>query len=490
MGKVSFTHLIGYAIVRAIADAVPAMRNTFVAGADGKPRLVKQRHRQPRPRRRRREVRRQPHARRAGHPRRRPARLRRLPRRLRGADPQGQGEQAHRRGLPGRHRLADQPGHDRHRPERAPPDAGPGRHRRRRRDRLPGRVRGRRPRQPQLARHQQGRHDHQHVRPPHHPGRRERPVPEAGPRAAARRARLLRRRVRRPRHAVPGGALAPRRQPDRPRRGDAAEADAGRHADPRLPRPRPPHRRPRPAALEGAGDAQGARPVDVRVDDLGPRPRVPHRRRRRHREDDARRPARRAARRLLPHDRHRVHAHPGHRGAALDPVQGRGRPPDVRQGRQAPHPRAAQRRRGVREVPRHEVRRHEALRAGGLRVGDPDPRRGHLGGRRRRARLVRLGMAHRGRLNVLSNIIGKSYDAIFREFEGHLDPASVQGSGDVKYHLGATRQVRQPVRAPTSCSSWPPTRATWRRSTRSSRAWCGPARTRSTRPGRTRCCRS
>ena len=52
------------------------------------------------------------------------------------------------------------------------------------------------------------------------------------------------------------------------------------------------------------------------------------------------------------------------------------------------------------------------------------------------------------------------------------------------------RQVRQPRRAPTSCSSWPPTRATWRRSTRSSRAWSAPARTRSTRRARTRCCRS
>ncbi len=41
IGKVSFTHLIGYAIVRAIADAVPAMKNTFVEGADGKPRLIK-----------------------------------------------------------------------------------------------------------------------------------------------------------------------------------------------------------------------------------------------------------------------------------------------------------------------------------------------------------------------------------------------------------------------------------------------------------------
>jgi multifunctional 2-oxoglutarate metabolism enzyme len=49
-----------------------------------------------------------------------------------------------------------------------------------------------------------------------------------------------------------------------------------------------------------------------------------------------------------------------------------------------------------------------------------------------------IGMAHRGRLNVLANILGKSYGQIFREFEGDLDPRSVEGSGDVKYHLGAT----------------------------------------------------
>ena len=49
-----------------------------------------------------------------------------------------------------------------------------------------------------------------------------------------------------------------------------------------------------------------------------------------------------------------------------------------------------------------------------------------------------LGMAHRGRLNVLVNVIGKSYGQVFAEFEGALDPASVQGSGDVKYHVGAT----------------------------------------------------
>jgi len=49
-----------------------------------------------------------------------------------------------------------------------------------------------------------------------------------------------------------------------------------------------------------------------------------------------------------------------------------------------------------------------------------------------------IGMAHRGRLNVLANVIGKSYAQIFRQFEGDIDPLSAQGSGDVKYHVGAS----------------------------------------------------
>ena len=48
-----------------------------------------------------------------------------------------------------------------------------------------------------------------------------------------------------------------------------------------------------------------------------------------------------------------------------------------------------------------------------------------------------IGMAHRGRLNVLANIVGKSMVEIFSEFEG-IDPDTTQGSGDVKYHLGAS----------------------------------------------------
>jgi 2-oxoglutarate decarboxylase len=51
---------------------------------------------------------------------------------------------------------------------------------------------------------------------------------------------------------------------------------------------------------------------------------------------------------------------------------------------------------------------------------------------------VVIGMPHRGRLNVLANIVGKPYAQIFGEFEGNLNPSQAHGSGDVKYHLGAT----------------------------------------------------
>jgi len=55
---------------------------------------------------------------------------------------------------------------------------------------------------------------------------------------------------------------------------------------------------------------------------------------------------------------------------------------------------------------------------------------------------VVLGMSHRGRLNVLANIIGKSYESVFSEFEDIQDPNSMQGSGDVKYHLGAAGKYK------------------------------------------------
>lgn len=49
---------------------------------------------------------------------------------------------------------------------------------------------------------------------------------------------------------------------------------------------------------------------------------------------------------------------------------------------------------------------------------------------------VVIGMAHRGRLNVLANILGKTYEQIFSEFEGNSLPDTTMGSGDVKYHMG------------------------------------------------------
>jgi 2-oxoglutarate decarboxylase len=58
---------------------------------------------------------------------------------------------------------------------------------------------------------------------------------------------------------------------------------------------------------------------------------------------------------------------------------------------------------------------------------------------------VVIGMPHRGRLNVLANIVGKPYAKIFNEFEGNIDPGTAQGSGDVKYHLGAHGRYKSPA---------------------------------------------
>ncbi|MEQ9426123.1 MAG: 2-oxoglutarate dehydrogenase E1 component [Cyclobacteriaceae bacterium] len=57
---------------------------------------------------------------------------------------------------------------------------------------------------------------------------------------------------------------------------------------------------------------------------------------------------------------------------------------------------------------------------------------------------VVIGMAHRGRLNVLSNIMGKTYEEIFSEFGGDVDPSQTMGDGDVKYHLGYSSYLPTP----------------------------------------------
>jgi len=57
---------------------------------------------------------------------------------------------------------------------------------------------------------------------------------------------------------------------------------------------------------------------------------------------------------------------------------------------------------------------------------------------------VVIGMAHRGRLNILANTLGKTYEQIFSEFEGHMPEDMTMGSGDVKYHLGFNANITTP----------------------------------------------
>jgi hypothetical protein len=215
------------------------------------------------------------------------------------------------------------------------------------------------------GRHQQGDHPHQHLRPPHHPGRRERRVPQAGARAAARRARLLRRHLpqrcasRTSRCAGPDDVRSNHDD-------DLHKTDAGAGAHPRLPGARAPHRRLDPLeyrqrkhpdldlatygltiwdldrefATGGFGGKDGCHCCG----DPG-----------------------RAARQLLPHHRRRVHAHPGP-GAARwiqEKVEAK-RTPVAATSRCASS--RAQRGGGLRDVPADQVRRPEAVQPRGRRV--------------------------------------------------------------------------------------------------------------------------
>ena len=176
---------------------------------------------------------------------------------------------------------------------------------------------------------------------------------------------------------------APGRQ-HRPR-GPDPQAGPDHGDDQRLPGPRPPDGRHRPAGVPAA-PAPRPRRADPRADPVGPGPGVRHRlvRRRPGPDEDAQDP-RHPARLLLPHHRHRVHAHlragpaqvdPGPGGAAARVAAPRGAPAD---------PGQAQRGRDLRDLPADQVRRPEAVQPGGRRVGDRAAGRGLRAGRRHRA---------------------------------------------------------------------------------------------------------
>ena len=250
----------------------------------------------------------------------------------------------------------------------------------------------------------------------------------------------------RPRHAVRGGQVAARRQPDRPGRGDARQADGGRQADPRPPGSRSPDRRPRPAALEGS--------------------RTP-------RSSSIRRPTGSRSGTSIASSSPTVSA--ASDKLSLGDLLGVLRDAYCRTiGVEYMHIQNTEEQQWIQEhveIKQADVRPRtqkdrilERLNAAEafekfLATKYVGTKRFGIEGAESAIPILDeilsgaadegldgavLGMAHRGRLNVLSNIMGKSYEAIFSEFEGHVDPNTVQGSGDVKYHLGATGKYHSP----------------------------------------------
>ena len=246
-----------------------------------------------------------------------------------------------------------------------------------------------------------------------------------------------------------------------------------------------------PLGRTRAAHASRARRRALRALDLGPRPRVPDRQPR----------CGAAARAMMRAARHPRRAAGRVRRARSASSTCTSRSPTRRRGSssgsrapaepfaaddEAPHPAAAERGRGVRALPR--TRSTSARSASASRA----PRRSsrcstcsaRRGGRRRHAEVV-MGMAHRGRLNVLANIARQVLRADLPRVRGRARPGEHAGLG--RREVPPRRSTRAPLPAGhevTRCA-WPPTRATSRPSTRSWRAWPGRSRP-GRRPGRRR----
>ena len=141
--------------------------------------------------------------------------------------------------------------------------------------------------------------------------------------------------------------------------------------------------------------------------------------------------------------------------------------------------RPAERRRGVRDLPADQVRRAEAVQPRGRRVGHPDPRRG--ADRRHRPR-PRRGRDRHGAPRPAQRARQRARQELrqdLRRVRGQHRPGQRPGLRRRQVPPGRQR-ARSATRSsptPRSRSPWPATPATWRRSTRCSRASCGPSRT-------------
>ena len=94
---------------------------------------------------------------------------------------------------------------------------------------------------------------------------------------------------------------------------------------------------------------------------------------------------------------------------------------------------------GFEQFLRPQIHRHQALRPRWRRIADPGAGADHQARWQARREGHLVGMPHRGRLNVLTQVMGKPHRALFHEFKGgSANPDAVEGSGDVKYHLGAS----------------------------------------------------
>ena len=154
----------------------------------------------------------------------------------------------------------------------------------------------------------------------------------------------------------------------------------------------------------------------------------------------------RVARRLLPHGRHRVHAHPGPGGEGLDPAPGgRRRHVSPRRGA-APHPGPAQRRRGVREVPGHQVPGAEAVRHRGRGERHTHPRRPPREGGGRPPRRRGHGHEPPGSAERAGQHRGQVLRAAVQGVRGLRRPGLDPGVGRRQVPPGPDRQVPVPPR--------------------------------------------